>query len=180
MCPHLLCRYDKCLRPQTVYLCAIKVWFHHRIKIRTSRAGAQAPGCLRSSNVWWCFAARIQVPVQSQGLAPTVYLFGHQVPIRSHWWARKAKILFTFLRPTFCTKKKKMFLQPTKKKCVSYLHKTNVRDDLRSKNKCLAHVFVLAKNVIAVPLCAGGWGERDQWDAPSPRGPFRHTGQREL
>lgn len=74
----------------------------------------------------------------------------------------KPRFYLLFSDQHFAHTQKKMFLQPTKKKCVSYLHKTNVRDDLRSKNKCLAHVFVLAKNVIAVPLCAGGWGERDQ------------------
>lgn len=66
----------------------------------------------------------------------------------------KPRLCLFFSDQHFAPKKKKRGVY-SQQKCVNYLRKTNVRDDLCSKNKCLAHVFVPAKNVIAVLLCAG-------------------------
>lgn len=65
-------------------------------------------------------------------------------------WVSTQSQDFTFFRPTFCTNKNVSTI------CVRQMQEMI----FAAKNKCLTHVFVLAKKVIAVPLCAGWWGER--------------------
>lgn len=94
--------------------------------------------------------------LQSQWLAPTAYLpIGARSGNPKSWVSKPSQDCVYFFQTNILHQKKKKRGVYSQQKCVNYLRKTNVRDDLCSKNKCLAHVFVPAKNVIAVLLCAG-------------------------
>lgn len=67
-------------------------------------------------------------------------------------WVEESQDFLYFFKPKFCSK----ICFYSQQKCANYLRKTNARDDLCSKNQCLAHVFVLAKKLILVLLLLVG------------------------
>lgn len=151
---------------RTVYLCAIDVWFHHWIKMRTSWGGAQDLGRLRSSTCDYAPQPGFKCRFSSSELLPQFTYLGAKWQ-SCHEWARESQDFVYYCRSKFCSK----ICFYSQQKCVNYLHKTNVRADLCSKNKCLTHVFVLAKNFILV-CCVLVDGERESTETRPPQRTF--------
>lgn len=157
---------------RTVHLCAIEVWFHHRIRIGTSRGGAQASGRPRHSTCDYAPQPGFKCCV------PMNYTYGSSIcPLSGNpkSWVEESQDFLYFFKPKFCSK----ICFYSQQKCVNYLRKTNARDDLCSKINAL-HMSLFLQRSLFWSCCCWLVGRERSMRHTHPRGPLTHVGQMEM